>query len=232
MKKDIQLAYKAEQKYLKEGGDLVNMLNVYGYGNLEEYFSDKNDYLLKRYEFVNHYLTNDKDLLNRIKQSIINQEYGFWTLDASYTFACVGSDPIDYDLAEKLGVKVFDIGYGGGTIISSPKDVACLFMYPLVSTVDTDFFFNKLMKFLNSKSSKFIRDNNDVMFDGKKVIGTSELTQDKLKVFCIVASFNDNSEIIEKLCPPKVKKPGIIPGDILTKKELEMEIASWANLLI
>ena len=123
----------------------------------------------------------------------------------------------------------YDTAEGHGVIIADPNDLSFLVMRPYDETKSIcDDFESLLSSYIKSKfpNSEFV--GNDILIDGKKAIGTASGILNGMTLFMFAASFVDNSELINLLCPPgHIKVPQPIDTSILTKEEFKNEIISW-----
>ena len=234
MWKDIQKAIEAEQEYISKGDKNIYVyLKPYGYENLEEYFKDKEQYLLSQINFKLYLDEPTENIDKRVWEALKNKEACIWVPKLERVLACVGTaDILDRELCKNLNVGILDMPHQGGTIITGPKDLTIGIHFPKKSNLTYEYFFNRMVKYL--EQFKIYPKGNDFLYNNKKVIGCSHNeTVEDMNSFFFSASFSDHTELIKKLCNKKSEKiPGVIPNILLTRQALLKEVLSWVNMYI
>lgn len=181
----------------------------------------------------NIYEVDIKNAEQLMQQSIDRLESAAFFVESDKRFAYVPLSWNDQERFSEYGITGYNMFYdtedGSGVIIGSHGDLSFLVMRPYnPSTSICDDFEQHLIGFMKSKFPSAKLDNNDILIDGKKAIGMASNITEGMTLFMFMASFTDNSDLIEALCPPgHTKVPQPIDTSVLTKKELENEIMSW-----
>lgn len=234
--RDIVNAIAEEKKYVSDrmqeiDTSLRSRLLQYGYDNLDEYFSEKIEYLFNEWKPDVHYI--DADFLsNGMEEAIANKEYGIYILAPEKLYAFHGNDDIDYDMCEELGVRVIELHYQGGTIVGSSEDLGILLVIPnylqLSSNWIIEHFFNIISKYVDGAEIL----GNDILVNGEKVMGSMNRTVGDSFVWAAQISFGEYDDLITKICNKKSsKEPGKIDSSKMTRDNLESEVLAWLQKL-
>ena len=146
--------------------------------------------------------------------------------DINGTIAWGGSKEADGDFAA-AGVTVYNLGYNGGYIITGANDLSYVIVTPDMGASDS-YYLRRIKSKLDQYCENVTINHNDILIDGKKVIGSASYKVNGMNAFMFAASFTDYTDLIYQLCPPKTgKAPGYIAG--CTAKQLREEILEWFN---
>ena len=225
----IEEAMLAERHYLEDrlaGKQAILDLSVYGYNDLAKYFSDKRDYQLKHCGIKVHETTMD-NIESRVEAAVISKIPSLWIPTADEVFVWHGNESIDEALCAKLGVRIYDMNYIGGTIVSGPEDLSLAVLIPESVDISTFYMLSKIKMIMDQYFDSVVIDGNDVLIDEKKVLGSMNRRVNGIYVFACQISYVDRSEYISKLCSKQsVKIPGyinsaVLPKDVLKSKVIE-----------
>ena len=173
-----------------------------------------------------------KDFNRALSVSIGDRETCAYFPDNDTKFAYV---PISWNRQELfsqygiIGYKLYyDAEEGGGVIIGGPDDLSFLIMTPFSNYDMSEYIISKLVEYLSTKFDNVSVDGNDILISNNKVIGTAGAIVNDMSIFMFMATFEDNTTIINELCPPRHGKiPTHIDTSILTKQELKEKIVEW-----
>ena len=230
--KDIVGAIAEEEKYKKNrliyaDISLIDNLSAYGYTTLDDYFSDKKSYLLKSLNF-NVYNVDEKNLENKLEQSIINKEPSIYFVTPSRLVAWNGSEPIDTNLCDSLGVEIHNLSYEGGTIISGTEDFSLVIIVPNTIDINSDYFMTKFYEFYKKYYANVVFNSNDMLIDGVKIMGAMQREVNNMFLFATQVSFVDRLDIINQICPSDSGKiAGSLANAPFDKSVLKDEVMSW-----
>ena len=168
-------------------------------------------------------------LSEKLKDAVSYGNFGIYMPESTPSIhAWHGNEEIDYELCKELGVEVVDIGYKGGTIISSEKDLSMMIVFPKSSRLNDEVLINKFVEIISKYINNVTIDGNDILVNGEKVCGTSFTTILNVCAWTASVSFDDYSDYIAKICnKPAKKKPSYIDNTLLSKDTLEKEILEW-----
>lgn len=221
---DIEKAMQAEQSYLRDklsGKNVSLNLSEYGYKDLETYFSDKRDYQLKNCGIEVHE-TNMDDIESRVENAIMSKTPSIWIPTADEIFVWHGNDALDRDLCAEMGAQVYDMNYIGGTIVSGADDLSFALIVPENIDISTSYMLLKIKSIMDEYFTDVVIDGNDILINGKKVLGSMQRRVNGMYVFACQISYADRSEYIKRLCSKSsIKTPGFIDRNILAKRALQ-----------
>ena len=108
-----------------------------------------------------------------------------------------GDEDYNIERARASNITVYEGGYAGGTIVRDAGDLSIGIFLPIEIDLNSKFFLNKIAEILNKYNTPAVVDNNDIMVNNRKVIGTSTLSTDNYFGFVAYVSFNDKTELIK-----------------------------------
>ena len=117
----------------------------------------------------------------------------------------------------------------GGVVLIGEEDTLIYFNITKTNKeLFEKYLFNNLKNFLSKYFSNVEVKRNDVLIDGKKVIGAASRGDNNFISFVRFASFKDRTELLKKLVNKENgKTPGFIDPTILSKDIFEREVISW-----
>lgn len=230
--KSIQFAIAAEEKYKRDrlvGIDnepLIGLLEQLGYTDLEEYFEEKRIYQ-SREAGLSVYTSNVSNAVNTLISLITNKVCSILLVDCEEFFVYHGSEPYDRDYCNEHHINVYEVGHTGGTIVGSPGDSSIGFILPEHIDINSDWILNKFRDTLSKYFDDVRVDNNDIVLNGKKVLGSAVLRMNGMFAFVAHIAFTDSAELISSICKVEANKvPGFIPSN-LSRDTLYNEVISW-----
>lgn len=197
-----------------------------GYKSVTEYFEDKRKYMFSQWNPNVYYI--DEDFLDtQMEQNIQNGVDGIYIITPkSKYYAFHGNDEIDYDECSLLGVRPIEMHYVGGTIIGSDEDFGILIVTPRDMMFSHSVIMRQVMKIVTEKCPDAISNGNDILIDGKKVMGSMTRYVGNYFIWAAQFSFAEHNELITKICKKKTyKRPTIFKS--LTKHTLEEDVVKW-----
>lgn len=230
--KDLIGAMAEEKRYIADKmngveSSLSARLAPYEYENLTEYSHEKREYLFNEWIPEVTYI-DVSTLTTELEKAVREEKYGIYISVSDGLYAFHGSDLIDYELCEKLGVCVAELYHRGGTIIGSSKDLGIEIVAPVNIGLDSNYILNKFYEIISKYVENAAIDENDILVDGKKVMGSMNRHVGKAFVWAAQISFADYEEIITQVCNKQsTKKPSYIDNALLTRNELESEVLAW-----
>lgn len=222
---EIERQLRAEHKFFY--GTFIPKIQELDFKSVDEYLEQKKGYAFTQWKPEIYQIPIDS-FAGKVNDAITNEACGIYIPCDDELHAYHGNDNIDYDVCNELGVKVVELGYRGGTIIGSNKDLSMLIILPRLIMVDEATVTNKFVEIISKYVSNTTLEGNDILVNGEKIAGTTWRDFDNISVWTIQVSFADYSEYIEKICQkPAVKKPAYIDNNLLTRDQLEQEILAW-----
>lgn len=233
MTKDIIGAIAEEESYISErvrgiDSNLSERLALYGYDTLTDYFTDKKAYLFEQWKPE----LNVIDIAvfpAAVTDAIVNKKYGIYMVNYDGVCAwCGHKNQVDHETCEKLGVRVVELNYNGGVIISSENDVDIMVIAPMSYGFTADTFLSKYHEILKRHFPDAVREGNDILIDNRKVVGVA--TGSVKDVFMTVThvSFADYTDLISEICLKKSsKEPGHVDSSVFTRGQMVGEVLAW-----
>lgn len=230
---DIRKAIEIEKHYLEcrikgeHPYHLAEKIRKCGFTKLEDYYEKKKNYLFSQLNFEYIETTQEKCLKDVFK-AIEERKTCFLFADTEKTFVFNGTAKLNKDYCNKYDIPVYPIETRGGTIISSVGDLSLGICCPKSIGIDRKYILNEIKDILQRYTKLSVTVNgNDILVDGKKVIGSSSYSKNEVFMFVCHISFNDNKKLISNICiTSKVSKEvGYI--DFMTNKQFRQEVSKW-----
>ena len=228
---DLIKALEEEKRYVADrmnGIDtsLIERLKQYGFHSLAEYFSAKKDYLW--HNWIPEIRRDSIDVVSDVAEEAIKaKDYGVYipTVEGKYAFH--GTEELDLDICNKLGVRPVNMRYRGGTIVGSAKDFSIEILMPSEIGFTSADFINKMHEIISKYVDGVTVDGNDILINGEKVMGSMSRQENGVFVWAAQISFEEYHDEIEKICRKKsIKRPSCVRGG-LTRDRLEREVIAW-----
>lgn len=237
MEKNIQLAIQKEKEYIQRkiiGGDntanLYDYLSQAGYEDIEEFHYDKYFYCIKESNIIS--VTDSATVLQPL--AYYNYQNGipfcyFVEYDKNFALVPLSFSTEDEQRFNEYGFDCFKCGYDdGGIILTDPRDFRFCIAFDKPDINRTQhYLLNKLYNCLLQYYPDLMIDENDFMYNGKKVAGSVVFSTNKLYIFAINISIIDMREYAEELGIIKTKIPGCLPYIDGLKNILKNEVESW-----
>lgn len=237
MKKDIEAAYNAEIQYYKDKEeqhsnvlDILDYIQPCGYDNYDDYYKDVQFFKMKSLKYVIDEVPNIREdcyvkyLQNQIPAVVYN-------IHSDNNFAFVPNSFDKDELLAQYNIIPQRMNYEAdyGVIITADGDLKMVIIMPEDIDIDKNYFLYKLKDYLSKYFDNVRIDNNDILIDNKKVIGTGVTDINHMNVYMFQITFIDRSKLIKQICTTSIKEPGNINVDILSQEKLLSEIISWLH---
>lgn len=237
MEKDIVLAIQKEEEYIQRkivGGD--NTANLYDYLAKAGYI-DINDFNYDKffYNLTSLNITSVTDSATVLQPMAYNNYLNgisfcyFVEYDKHFALVPMSFSQEDEERFNEYGFDCFKCGYDdGGIILTDPRDFRfCIaFDKPNINRMPS-YILNELYSFLLTYYPELTIDENDFMYDGKKVAGCVRFDTPDLSVFAINISIIDMYDYAEELGIIKTKIPGCLPYVEGLKDILKNKVKTW-----
>ena len=203
---------------------ICNILKEFGYNNLEDYNNDKKLFQLSQLNFTEVHTTSNV-AFETIRNILIAEDPVLLFEKHETPFIYHGDEDYNIEGARASNITVYEGGYAGGTIVGDVGDLSIGIFLPIEIDLNSKFFLNKIAEILNKYNTPAVVDNNDIMVNNRKIIGTSTLSTDNYFGFVAYVSFSDKTELIKQVCGNNLKQPGFLIN--ITVEELEEELRQW-----
>lgn len=199
-----------------------------GFKDLEDFFEQKKEYEMQQFLKGKVFVTNPIDGL----QLIQNKNFGIISVDNDYTFVYKGNNKkeINTEYCQQNNIPIYNYGTFGGAVVVSPGDYNIGIVVPIKLDLNSNFFLNNIALILNKYFENVKVDNNDILINNKKILGSAGFGNEEFFFFVAQISFSDKSELIQKICgdiEEGGKQPGYINSDILSSNQLKEELLTW-----
>lgn len=232
---DIEKAMTKEQEYLsyrmnnKEPFHLVDAIKEYGFNSLNEYFTAKKEYEFRQIKFA-YEEGSPENCLSKVFATIANGEtkFSFMLSDKTFVFNC--SDDFNEEFCQVNNIPVYQTKTKGGTIVSTAGDVSFCICAPASMDMNADYILTHIATILSKYMDGIVINGNDILRDGKKVLGCAFYEQNNMFALVAHVSFNDNSELIANICrkPKSGKAPGYLIN--ITPEQFRQEVLEWLQV--
>lgn len=168
--------------------------------------------------------TTFDDVANVVTGLLAQQKEACVYCVADENCAVVGSNGgANMNEIQKKNIRLIQINHEGGTIILSPGDVDIgIFTEGYIGNEYRDSIVNGVIELVKHNGYSAVLQGNDILINGKKVIGFGSRMFGKILYTAIHISINANLELIESICtkpmvkvPDSLKNYGIKTEDIL-----------------
>lgn len=199
-----------------------------GFENLEDFFEQKKVFEMQQFLKGKVFITNPIDGL----QLIQNKNFGIISVDDDYTFVYKGNNKkeINIEYCQQNNISIYNYGTFGGAVVVSPGDYNIGVVIPTQLDLGSNFFLNNIALILNKYFENVKVDNNDILINDKKVLGSAGFGNEEFFFFVAQISFSDKFELIQRICgdiEEGGKQPGYIDPNILSAEQLKEELLSW-----
>jgi lipoate-protein ligase A len=214
---------------LKNNFNFKNKIESLGF-TLESFYEEKKIRFFKNKNIIVKEI-NETLIEKSVQDAFINKQDTFIIIYSEEPVVYVPKDEILYNkqYCEDNNLFVVEIGYNGGTIISSEYDIT-LGLVLQNSQYMTSFLLSKLSQFLKTKNINNIIEENDILIDGYKIIGSAQKTIGDMTLHCFQISFVTNNDLINNI---STKSPNKIPKGIseftnnITRDNIKNEVLGW-----
>lgn len=161
-----------------------------------------------------------------------NQKPAFlYTIKCDHNYAFLPMSYNDTSKVEELGYIPVKLGYenSNGPILSASGDLRIYLILKKDDNVNISYhyFLIKLREYLDEYFDDVSISNNDILIDGKKVLGGAMIEYNGMFVVIFQINFVNKEEHIRKVCILKKKQPGYIDSSKVTAEQLKDEFLSW-----
>lgn len=229
---DIKKAIQIEDEYIKcrlrgeEPFHLADKICECGFDGLEQYFEEKKEYLFSQIQFQK-FEANPLDAVSKIESIIRAGIDGVLLVDTNQTVVYYGDVEFNREYCEDNDIPLVSIGTSAGAFITAPNEISIGIFLPSEIGIDGEWILQKFKNIFERYMDNVVVDNNDILVDGKKVLGSAFYNIGNRFGFVSHISFTDNLDTISAICHPSTS--GKIPGYItaMTRDDLRREVMEW-----
>ena len=230
---DIRKAIEKEKEYISniinniDTPALIDLLKEYGFNSLDDYFTAK-----KEYKFLNCGMKikeiNTGDGIETIMNLLINKSPTLLFNEKNETFVYRLTDEMNDEYCINNNIPVYDIYADGGTIVVKNGDLSIAIIIPDDIEINSEYILNGIKNILLKYFEHVEVNNNDIMINNQKCIGSTSINKNGMMAFLAYCSFSDKSELIRNICTaPSSKIAGYIDSSLLSRDRLKEELSLW-----
>ena len=161
-----------------------------------------------------------------------NQTPAFlYTINCDKNYAFLPMSYNDTTKIEELGYIPVKLGYenSNGPILSASGDLRIYFILKKDDDVNISYhyFLIKIREYLDEYFDNVSISNNDILIDGKKVLGGAMIEYNGMLVVIFQINFVNKEDHIRQVCVLKKKQPGYIDPSVVSAEQLKDEFLSW-----
>lgn len=231
---DIIGAMEKEREYLsfrmkgEEPFHLVDAVKEYGFESLKAYSEAKIEYVFSHTDFEIVNTTPDK-AISEVFLAIEEKKNKIGFIDIDYTLVLSGLQAdTNAEYCAECNIPIYPYyTYGGSSVATKGDFLLGICMQKTNGVNEVKFLLNKICDVFRKYSNhNFEVKGNDILMDGKKILGSAVYEQNKMIVLINYLSFSDKKELIEKIClKHSTKQPGYI--DFMTRDQFHEEVLKW-----
>jgi hypothetical protein len=174
---------------------------------------------------------NTDSLLIQLQNGILNKKNTLLLVSPNKSVVYNGDKEFNEEYCKNNNITVFPLGYSGGTIVTTKKDLGIVF---ILDKEILSFIILKIRdwissNFKNSEIKEIAINHNDILIDGYKVLGCSEGKKGNMYASFYQVSFDVDIDLIQKISLKKMVKipKGLSSFGNKTRDDLIKEIKQW-----
>ena len=223
-------AINAEQQYINdringiETRSLIDILRDYNFTSLNEYYLAKKEWQLQNCGMIEQHC-EIPEVPTTLATIISLKQPTLLIVESNSPFIYHGDEEYNEQAVIELDIPVDEMGHSGGTIVGGAGDLSIGIFFPLNIDARSDYILQRFVDIFQNHGIAAEVNNNDVLVDGKKIIGSAHLASDDLFAFVSYISFSDKTELVQKICGPAEKTSGYLTG--ISRSELIRGMKEW-----
>ena len=215
---------------IPEEVSFTDQILALGYQSLEEFFEEKAvkemQDILKGTEISSHMM----DFLFNLSIYLKKRNPGIISIYTDETCVCHGNNAekvLNEDYCIEHNIPIYPYDSFGGNIVATKEDYGIAILIPTSIDVSFSLIAEKIIALLKQYYDDVQMQGNDILINGKKVIGSGVFGDQELTVMLFYFSISDKGELISAICgePVSNKTPGYI--DMIYGGEVRKELLSW-----
>ena len=239
MNQSILQGIKIQEKYLhdiEENGEsnivFADAIKDLEFSSLDDFFSQKALYQLRTSLHEQYFSTTPAQIMNISRECIQNKRCA--VIDADVENNCVhigfGKDTvINTEYCKQHNIEVYPYDGYGGAIVSGAGDYNLTLIFSDNIDIDTSVILKQIQRILSKYFNGVIVDSNDILIEGKKVMGATYAHANNMVVLGGAFAFVYQPDIVTAICgtPKTGKEIGCINPEILSRQQFKKELLSW-----
>ena len=234
---DIIGAMNKEREYLsfrakgEEPYHFVDAVKEYGFDSLKQYSEEKIKYVFSHTDFEIVNTTPDK-AISEVFLAIQTKTNKIGFIDIDYTLVLSGNAAdANVEYCAECNIPIYPYYTRGGSSVATAGDFLLGICMPKTDGVnEAAFLLEQICSIFRRYSDAVFESNgNDILMNGKKILGSARYAQNGMVVLINYLSFSDKKELIENIClKHSTKQPGYI--DFMSRDAFRKEVIEWAEI--
>lgn len=239
MNNNLLTGIKLYQSYIKDIQEhgcsnivFADIIYALGFNTLEDFFFQKSLYELRISLQGKYFNTTPAQIMNLSRECIQNKQCA--VIDAEVENNCVhvglGKDTvINTEYCKQHNIEVYPYDGYGGAIVSGAGDYNLTLVFSDSIDIDTFVILKQIQIILSKYFDDVIVDSNDILIDGKKVMGATYAHANNMVFLGVAFAFVYQPDIVTAICgtPKTGKEIGCINPDVLSRQQFKKELLSW-----
>lgn len=239
MNQNILQGIKIQEKYLHDIEEnresnivFADAIKDLGFSSLDDFFSQKALYQLRTSFQNQHYTTTPAQIMNLSRECIQNKRCAVIDADVENNCVHIGSGKdtvINTEYCKQHNIEVYPYDGYGGAIVSGAGDYNLTLIFSDNIDIDTSVILKQIQRILSKYFDDVIVDSNDILIDGKKVMGATYAHANNMVFLGVAFAFVYQPDIVTAICgtPKTGKEIGCINPEILSRDQFKKELLSW-----
>lgn len=233
---NIVKAIEKEKEYLsyrmknEEPFHLVDAVRECGFETLDKYFKAKKEYEFSKIKF-SYIEKKPAECIEEVLRMIATQIVGVLFVDSEETFVFNGTAEYNKEYCQEHNIPVFPIQTAGGTIVCTAGDFSFGICCVSKMGIDAQTILSNIKNILQGYTKEIVLvDGNDILIDGKKVLGSAVYNKNNMFMFVAHVSFSDKKNLISHICT--TTKVGKTVGyiDCINRDVFKQEVSKWLRV--
>lgn len=234
MNDNIELAINLKNKYLSDNSiDFPSELKKLGYESIDDFLMDDAEYFLENTIFKISYMDNPVEQSNDVIDSLQNKQDMVFIVTPESKFIWVGNNSeYNEEYCKQNNIPVLYEPYDGGVICTNKDDLQLAFCIYDMPTKFNRVIADKIVNWIYNNVSKNVSTTgNDILVDGKKVVGFGKHTlENGMVLLTVQVSFRVDLEFIKGVCKKTMNKEPVGLTDFneeISREDLVWEVLKW-----
>ena len=217
---------------IAEKESFESQIKKLGFKDLEEFFKEKAEYEMQSFLKNNVYSVKPKEAMIKLRELISDKKYGIISVYTDETCVHHGQNKdkiINVEYCKNNNIPIYEYDSFGGSIVATEGDYSMALLIPNSIDIWTSSILNKIKDILLKYFNNVEIQNNDILINKKKVMGSTSLIKDNYFFFIYHFSMSEKNDLIHAICgdPTSEKVPGYIDNKVLSTSELMEELLIW-----
>lgn len=217
---------------IPEDVSFYDQITALGYDSIMQFFEEKAVYDMQSSLRGNLVSVHMSDLLPVVSNILAQGRSAIISIYTDETCVCHGENAeklLNSEYCIEHDIPIYPYDSFGGNIVATEGDFGLAIIMPTVIDMSIDKILDNFRNILSNHFTDVTIDGNDILIDGKKVVGSGSFSEGNSFILLAYFSMSDKGELISTICgdPMTGKIPGHIDEQIVTAEDLHEEVTSW-----